>query len=225
MCAWERIFKERGIFFTKIHAYLPELIPLFRRKGVKRILDLGCGSGRHVVYLAERGFEVYGFDISPTAIKLARNRVKKENLKTRLQLGDMNKKFAYTDNFFDVVLSIQTMHHNSAKKLKKTVEEIERVLVDKGIIVIITPKKVFRKKGRYFIPSSKGIFAGNKFRKLEDRVFIPIDGPEKGLPHFYFNKKLIKKFFSNFDIDNIYLDKHSHYCFIGVKNLSCVKRK
>ncbi|GIW78614.1 MAG: hypothetical protein KatS3mg105_0421 [Gemmatales bacterium] len=37
-----------------------------------RAIDLGCGSGRHAVWLAQQGFEVVGIDISPTAIERAR---------------------------------------------------------------------------------------------------------------------------------------------------------
>ncbi len=38
-----------------------------------KILDLGCGIGRHVVYCHELGLEVYGIDLSETAISLGRN--------------------------------------------------------------------------------------------------------------------------------------------------------
>ncbi|MEO8383582.1 MAG: class I SAM-dependent methyltransferase [Acidobacteriota bacterium] len=38
-----------------------------------RVLDLGCGSGRHARYLQDRGFEVTGIDISPGAIVVARH--------------------------------------------------------------------------------------------------------------------------------------------------------
>src|SRR5262245_26278220 len=36
------------------------------------VLDLGCGVGRHMVYLGERGFRMAGVDISPTGIERAR---------------------------------------------------------------------------------------------------------------------------------------------------------
>lgn len=37
-----------------------------------RAIDLGCGTGREVIYLAQHGFEATGVDISPTAIGMAR---------------------------------------------------------------------------------------------------------------------------------------------------------
>src|SRR5512138_1840973 len=39
-----------------------------------RVLDIGCGAGRHTLYLQERGLDVLGIDISPLAIKTCRLR-------------------------------------------------------------------------------------------------------------------------------------------------------
>lgn len=39
-----------------------------------RVLDIGCGAGRHAVYLQERGHDVLGIDISPLALKVAKLR-------------------------------------------------------------------------------------------------------------------------------------------------------
>ena len=39
-----------------------------------RVIDIGCGAGRHAVYLQERGHDVLGIDVSPLALKVARLR-------------------------------------------------------------------------------------------------------------------------------------------------------
>jgi predicted TPR repeat methyltransferase len=44
---------------------------------MRRILDLGCGTGRHADLLAERGYEVVGVDRSPHMIEQARARAEK----------------------------------------------------------------------------------------------------------------------------------------------------
>lgn len=38
-----------------------------------RVLDIGCGGGRHALYLQEKSFDVTGIDISPLSIKVARS--------------------------------------------------------------------------------------------------------------------------------------------------------
>jgi 2-polyprenyl-3-methyl-5-hydroxy-6-metoxy-1,4-benzoquinol methylase len=40
------------------------------------VLDSGCGTGEHALMLAERGFEVLGLDIAPTAIERARDKAR-----------------------------------------------------------------------------------------------------------------------------------------------------
>ncbi|MDE2589481.1 MAG: class I SAM-dependent methyltransferase, partial [Patescibacteria group bacterium] len=43
-----------------------------KKRNVKRVLDAGCGNGRHVIFFSEQGFDVYGIDISNDAIKIAK---------------------------------------------------------------------------------------------------------------------------------------------------------
>jgi len=54
---------------------------LFPSEG--RALDVACGDGLHSLWLAERGLEVFGVDVSPTAIELARSRAKQRGLGDR----------------------------------------------------------------------------------------------------------------------------------------------
>jgi 2-polyprenyl-3-methyl-5-hydroxy-6-metoxy-1,4-benzoquinol methylase len=39
-----------------------------------RVLDIGCGAGRHSLYLQEKGFDVFGIDNSPLAVKVCKLR-------------------------------------------------------------------------------------------------------------------------------------------------------
>ena len=41
-----------------------ELKEMLAEEGKDRILDVGCGAGRHLLYLAQHGFDVCGFDFS-----------------------------------------------------------------------------------------------------------------------------------------------------------------
>ena len=50
-----------------------------------RVLDLGCGSGVHVVFLAREGFTVEGVDISPVGIENTRRKLREAGLDARLR--------------------------------------------------------------------------------------------------------------------------------------------
>ncbi len=52
--------------------------PSHEKKAIRyargRILDVGCGAGRCLLYLQQKGFDVMGIDTSPLAIKVCRER-------------------------------------------------------------------------------------------------------------------------------------------------------
>jgi len=52
--------------------FIDRLIERQRLTAGSRVLDLGCGTGRHSTYLASRGFDVTGLDLSPESLRQAR---------------------------------------------------------------------------------------------------------------------------------------------------------
>jgi len=53
-----------------------------------RVLDIGCGAGRHSLYLQEQGFDVTGIDISPLAIQVCKSRgLKKAQVLSITEIG------------------------------------------------------------------------------------------------------------------------------------------
>lgn len=89
MQQWNGIFKEKGRVFLRPQEDMPRIVKLFKKKGVKKVLDLGCGSGRHTVYLAKNGFDVYGFDVAPVGMKLTKEWLKQEGLRAKLKIGSI----------------------------------------------------------------------------------------------------------------------------------------
>lgn len=54
-----------------------------------RTIDLGCGTGANVVYLAKQGFESHGVDFSEVAIAKARRRAEEATVEANLVVGDL----------------------------------------------------------------------------------------------------------------------------------------
>ena len=54
---WEKIYQEEGDPYDYTHEFIGDLAEKFKERGIKRILDLGSGAGRHLVFLAKEGFE------------------------------------------------------------------------------------------------------------------------------------------------------------------------
>src|ERR1041384_5742366 len=47
----------------------------FARRKVRRVLDIACGTGPHLIRLADRGYEMSGLDLSPVNIEFLRRRL------------------------------------------------------------------------------------------------------------------------------------------------------
>ncbi|MCJ7665907.1 MAG: class I SAM-dependent methyltransferase, partial [Actinobacteria bacterium] len=87
---WEEIYK-KGELKTELHQEMKKVSEILVQSKSKRILDLGCGSGRHLVYLADKGFELYGLDSSPTGLAITLAGLHRKDLSAHLTtLHDMS---------------------------------------------------------------------------------------------------------------------------------------
>jgi len=216
MKQWNKIFKKKGKVFKKIQEGIPKILTLFKKHNVKRILDLGCGSGRHTVCFAKRGFDVYGIDIAKEGIKITKGWLEKEKLQADLKIGSIYKKLPYQDNLFDAVISTNTIHHARIKNIRKAIREIERVLKPKGLIFITVRKRKFRRFYPKLTIIEKYGKQKTRYKVIGPRTYVPIEGGEKGLLHYLFNKELLKKEFKNFKIYDIWVDSNRrHYCILA----------
>lgn len=71
-----------------------------------RILDVGCGRGRHALGFARRGYRVTGLDLSARAIRQARERARDAALGVRFVQGDMRE--VVEPGGFDLVVNLFT---------------------------------------------------------------------------------------------------------------------
>src|SRR5439155_176630 len=78
---------------------------LHLRKG-SRILDVACGSGRHTIGLAKRGYRMTGFDLSRALLAEARKSARLAQVKPTFVEGDM-RRLRFT-NAFDAAISMFT---------------------------------------------------------------------------------------------------------------------
>ena len=53
-----------------------------------KIIDVGCGTGRHAIELSKRGYSVTGIDLSEAQLRRAREKAEKENLKVEFLRHD-----------------------------------------------------------------------------------------------------------------------------------------
>ena len=83
-----------------------KLIEHYNITSESKVLDIGCGKGFLLYEISKilPGVDIYGVDISEYAIKNS-----KEEIRHKISLGCASK-LNWTDNYFDLVISINTLH-------------------------------------------------------------------------------------------------------------------
>ena len=95
----------------------------------KRVLDVGCGTGRMIENLKKFGAKTVGLDVSKEMLRVAR----KKFLSTELVLGEVEN-LPFEDLTFDMVIATFVIVHLA--DLRLAFEEVYRVLKDDGIFIL-----------------------------------------------------------------------------------------
>ena len=170
---WDKFYNKRGRFFLMPHEYMGKVIRRFNELNIRRIIDLGCGSGRHLVYLADKGFFVDGIDFSPSAVELARKWLNQRGLKADISVSDIHQRLGFIkDEQYDAILGINSLHYIDIESFINTLSEINRILRTGGLLILSVPsEKAFVKdeftEQIYFKEKTIKTILEDKFRILD----------------------------------------------------------
>lgn len=95
-------------------------------------VDLGCGPGNYAIYLAKNGFEMTGVDISPTAIKIARQKSAKKEADAAFLCADLTENPFRIFGAFDFAFEWEVLHHILPEKRDRYIKNISQLLNSKG---------------------------------------------------------------------------------------------
>jgi ubiquinone/menaquinone biosynthesis C-methylase UbiE len=117
---------ESVAFSSELHEY--------RAFAGKRVLDVGCGNGYVLSKYAQEGSEVFGIDLTPTAISLCRQRFALLGLSGNFSVANAEH-LPFPDASFDCVCSMGVLHHTP--DTARAVAEIYRVLKPGGRMIVM----------------------------------------------------------------------------------------
>jgi|Deesub1362B_J571_1020462.scaffolds.fasta_scaffold00891_7 ubiquinone/menaquinone biosynthesis C-methylase UbiE len=133
----------------------------------KIVLDVACGAGYGSHFLAIKGAKkVYGVDIDENALKIAKTYYVHPNVE--YIKGDVLK-LPFPNNFFDIVVSFETIEHIS--DTEKYITEIKRVLKPRSIFICSTPNIKYTKHPKYHVHE----FYPKEFWELVERNFKGVE--------------------------------------------------
>ena len=120
---------------------LQKLLKFLNLKKGSRLIELGCGTGRFVLFLLKNGFRVTGIDISQISLDVLKDKANKFRLNKNLKLVLDDFKKPILKNSFDGALCISTFHLLSDKESKriKILSNLTDSLKKGGRLFVIEP--------------------------------------------------------------------------------------
>src|ERR687887_2286606 len=141
MARWDKYWRDDAYVVRNWVEPDPDIVrlsPIMNDRQVQKVLDLGCGPGRHVIYLSRQGFEVHGLDISSAGVERCRKELEQYGLQATVQVADMLT-IPYPDAYFDWVLSVQVIYHTTAATLKQAIQHVRSKLTPGGFFYVTFP--------------------------------------------------------------------------------------
>jgi len=115
---WEDVYKNEDViaFSVNPNATIKEFEHLFEKQS--QILEVGCGEGQNIIYLAKQGFSnIDAFDLSANAINKVMRQCEISNVKVNAFIDDLTK--YQFDKEYDLIMSFGTLHFVAKSEWKK----------------------------------------------------------------------------------------------------------
>jgi len=171
---WTEVAEELYPFSGELH-----------RRGCREVYDLGCGVGRHTIFLARQGFTVSASDISPSAIEHTRAALEQAGVDATLQQLDM-RDWPFEDRCFDAVVAYNVVYHAMRGEVEAVLAGARRTLRPGGLL-FITFKSTLDSEYR-------------KGRELAPFTWAPLSGVEKDVAHYYVDEAEAKRLLKDFEL-------------------------
>jgi len=154
------------------------------------ILEIGCGTGNNVWFLAEEGFKGYGIDMSSSAIEFAKRYLAQWGVEADLKVGDISN-LPWADSSFDFVLDRGALTQINYEHIEAVLAEVLRVLKPSGKMFCFTllgMQNPDRMLGTEVSKNTYDRFTGGRFSKVGLTSFFT--APD--LRHLFKNFSLIE---------------------------------
>lgn len=180
--AWRRVSKPHKELPRL--PYIHEITRKFKKYQVKKVLDLGCGSGWLTIFISKYGFDVTGIDIAKPAIELGKIWAKEDNSSVNFLVGDILN-LPFKDGTFDAIVCNSVLEHFRLDQAEVLLEKVHMILKEGGFFFGCFDK-VGHGKGEFF--------------EIGDSTHVYTDDLRKGMMLRNFPDEELRNLFRNFDI-------------------------
>ena len=156
----------------------------------QRVLDLGCGVGRHSVYLARQGFEVHASDIAADGLRETLRRMRVGGVRGAVLRSDMTA-IPYPDAAFDAAIAVNVIYHGYRADVETCLAEVRRVLKPGGLFFVTLNSTESDDWGRG--------------RRVDDLTFVKVGGVEDGIPHYFVDRAELERLMGGYELLDVTL--------------------
>jgi len=187
---WDEIWQQWGSVWEGLapEQAVRELAVRLKAEGLSRVHDLGCGPGRHLLFLAAEGFEASGSDFSPAAVDTCRRRLEEAGLSAPVTLAHMTALPA-EDGSQDAVVAWDVVYHGTLDTIRRTVSGVRRKLVPGGYL-LLTFNSV---ESASYLRAREELARGEAEESEPNTFVVPSDPFDKTLPHHYTTEQEIRE--------------------------------
>lgn len=166
------------------------------------ILELNCGTGEDAIFLAKKGMRIYATDLSPEMIKIAQNKIKKENLgksieSRALSFDEIN--LVEKNNFDGVVSNFGGL--NCINNFEKLGKDLSEKMITGGKFAAVVMNKFCPWEVFYYIIRFDFKNAFRRFSK--EGIYADLNG-EKVKTFYFYPIEFGRNFGRHFEIEKIY---------------------
>jgi len=191
MPVWGELFADPVMQGREPDPEFMALIPVMQKVGVRKVLDAGCGVGRHLLPLRTAGFRVWGVDCDAQVLQILQDRLRKAAVAADspyLAQADLNR-LPFMSGAFDLVVSIKVINHGYAATFREYCRELDRVVKIGGHLFInASPREVIE---RIRLPQTQ---------ELEPGTLVDIATPDGGVIHHFPTPEELREQFPGYKV-------------------------
>ncbi len=182
---WDLALRQMPGRWSDVAEELYGFVDAMRDQGCRSVYDLGCGVGRHTVFLARQGFAVSAADISSSAIAHTRRNLRKAGVEAQVQRLDMHQ-WPFADAVFDAVVAFNVIYHARRAEIEAILAQVRRVLRPRGLLLVTLKSTLDSQCG--------------EGQELAPFTWAPGDGIERGVPHYYVDAAEARRLLADFEL-------------------------
>ena len=179
----------------------------FERNGEKKVLDLGCGAGRHVFFLGNENIIPYGVDYSDEGIEYTKQMLEEYGMKQYAEnmRGASLIDLPFNDEYFDGIICYGVLYYLDKNDIEKATEQMYRVLKKGGkVLLVVRSVNDYRYKKERLTDKEKNTII------IEEKNKDKCAYSENGMLMHFFEENELKLLFSKFKKVTIDYIEESH---------------